>query len=97
MNYQKIEIYQNISLCRNEEDVTNIIDEIIDRYGQMPKEVENLVEVARIKELCRSKYIMKLSQKMDNIVFYFDKEKFNFDVVDKLSKMYRNRIRRSNK
>lgn len=90
---QKIEIYQNISLCRNEEDVTNIIDEIIDRYGQMPKEVENLVEVARIKELCRSKYIMKLSQKMDNIVFYFDKEKFNFDVVDKLSKMYRNRIK----
>ena len=34
---QKIEIYQNIALCRNEENIQNVIDEIIDRYGVMPK------------------------------------------------------------
>ena len=28
----KIEIYQNIALCKTEDDITNVIDEIIDRF-----------------------------------------------------------------
>jgi len=89
----KIEIYQNIALCKSEEDVENITDEIIDRYGQMPYEVENLLDIARIKILSREKYILKVTQKRENVVFYFDNEKFNFEIVDKLMKMYRNRIK----
>ena len=90
---QKIEVYQNIALCKNEEDVQNITDEIIDRYGQMSYEVENLLEIARIKNLAREKYILKISQKRENVVFYFDSSKFNFEVVDKLMKIFRNRIK----
>ena len=60
---QKIEVYQNIALCRTEEDIQNVIDEIIDRYGVMPKELENLIEVARIKELCRTAGVIKVTQK----------------------------------
>ena len=48
---QKIEIYQDIALCKTEEDIQNITDEIIDRFGAMPSEVENLLEIARIKNL----------------------------------------------
>ena len=76
------------------EDIQNVIDEIIDRYGVMPKELENLIEVARIKELCRTAGIIKVSEKknmfteMQNIVFYFDKNKYNPDIVDKLVKKY---------
>ena len=29
---QKIEIYQDIALCKTEDDITNVIDEIIDRF-----------------------------------------------------------------
>ena len=36
---QKIEIYQNIALCRTEEELQNVIDEVIDRYGRLPKEL----------------------------------------------------------
>ena len=57
---QKIEIYQNIALCRTEEDIQNVIDEIIDRYGKMPDELENLIEIVRIKELARKSSITKL-------------------------------------
>ena len=85
---QKIEIYQNIALCRNEENIQNVIDEIIDRYGVMPKELENLIEVARIKELCRAANIIKVAQRMKNIVFYFDKNKYNPEIIDKLIKKY---------
>ena len=89
----KIEIYQKIALCKNEDDLQNITDEIIDRYGQMPYEVENLLDIARIKSLAKEKYVLKISQKRENIIFYFDNSKFNFDIVDKLMKIYRNRIK----
>ena len=89
----KIEVYQNIALCKNEEDIQNLTDEIIDRFGQMPYEVENLLDIARIKILSREKSILKVAQRRENVIFYFDNERFNFDIVDKLMKMYRNRIK----
>ena len=91
---QKIEVYQNIALCRTEEDIQNVIDEIIDRYGVMPKELENLIEVARIKELCQNAGVIKVSEREKaltnsiNIVFYFDKNKYNPEIVDILMKKY---------
>ena len=94
---QKIEVYQNIALCRTEEDIQNVIDELIDRYGVMPKELENLIEVARIKEMCRKAGIVKISEKKNmldiqstqkSIVFYFDKNKYNPEIVDGLIKKY---------
>ena len=90
---QKIEVYQNIALCRTEEDIQNIIDELIDRYGVMPKELENLLEIARIKELARKANIIKIVQRMESIVFYFDKNKYNMDIIDKLIKKYGTNIR----
>ena len=92
-NSQKIEIYQNIALCRTEEDVQNVIDEIIDRYGHMPEELENLIEIARIKNLCKEANVLKISQRKDKVVFYFDKSKFNPEIVDKLIKKYSSNIR----
>ena len=91
---QKIEIYQNIALCRTEEDIQNVIDEIIDRYGVMPKELENLIEVARIKEMSREAGVIKIAEKKNsftnsqNLVFYFDKNKYNPEIVDILIKKY---------
>lgn len=89
---QKIEIYQDIALCRSEEDIANIVDELIDRYGNIPSEVENLLEIVRIKELCRKANIIKLSKKNNGFVFYFDSGKFDFSVVDGLIKEYGNLV-----
>ena len=58
---QKIEVYQNIALCKCEEDIQNVIDEIIDRYGNMPNELENLIDIARIKYLAKN--LSKISTK----------------------------------
>ncbi len=90
---QKIEIYQDIALCRTEQDVQNIIDEIIDRFGSMPKEVENLIEIARIKEMCKKANVVKVSQKRDSVVYIFDAQKFNVDLVNILVKEYGNKIK----
>ena len=85
---QKIEVYQNIALCRTEDDIQNVIDELIDRYGNPPKEIENLLEVTRIKELERNADVIKISQRGSNVVFYFDRSKYNPDIIDKLVKKY---------
>ena len=76
---QKIEIYQDIALCRNDKDIEDVIDEIIDRYGSMPQEVENLIEIARIKMLCRTANVLKIAQKTDAVVFYLDKDNIKID------------------
>ena len=68
---QKIEIYQDIANSRSEEDIQNVIDEIIDRYGEMPEEVYNLLEIARIKNLCRKLQVNKIQQKQKDVVIYF--------------------------
>ena len=90
---QKIEVYQNIALCRNDNDIEDITDELIDRYGMIPEEVNNLLKIIKIKILSREKYILKISQRRENVVFYFEQSKFNIDIIDKLMKKFRNRIK----
>ncbi len=89
---QKIEMYQNIALCKNEEDIQNVIDEMIDRFGNMPKEIENLIEIARIKILCKKTNISKIQAKRKFAVFIFEAGEINVD-INELVKKYRNRIK----
>jgi len=89
---QKIEMYQNIALCKNEEDIQNVIDEMIDRFGNMPKEIENLIEIARIKNLCKKLKISKVQGKRNFVVFIFEPGEINID-INELVKRYKNRIK----
>ena len=91
-NSQKIEVYQNIALANNEEDLKNVADDISDRFGKIPKEVDGLIDIARIKILCRNLGIIKVMQKNLSIVFTFEKEKFNMD-INKLIEEYENNIK----
>ena len=89
---QKIEIYQNIVLCRKEEDIQNVVDEIIDRFGNMPAELENLLDIARIKYLAKPFSISKIASKRTAVVFTFEQSKYEID-LQKLLKTYKNRIK----
>ena len=89
---QKIEMYQDIALCKNEEDIQNVIDEMIDRFGNMPKEIENLIEIARIKILCKKLNISKVQGKRNFVVFIFEPGELNID-INELVRKYRNKIK----
>lgn len=89
---QKIEIYQNIALCRSEKDIQNVIDEIIDRFGNMPKELENLIDIARIKYLSKKLDIIKIASKNTAVVFTFEQGNNNLDIQYLIEK-YRNKIK----
>ena len=89
---QKIEMYQDIALCKNEEDIQNVVDEMIDRFGNMPNEIENLLDIARIKTLCKKLKISKVQEKRNFVVFIFEPGEINID-INELLKKYRNRIK----
>ena len=89
---QKIEVYQNIALCKNEEDIQNIIDELIDRFGNMPRELENLIDIARIKYLGKQINISKILEKNANIVFTFEQSDLKMDVAQ-IVKKYGNKLK----
>ena len=89
---QKIEIYQNIALCKNEEDIQNIIDEIIDRFGNMPEELENLIDIARIKYLAKGLNIEKIASKKTAVLFTFNGSKQDIDIPSLVNK-YDNKIK----
>ncbi len=90
---QKIEIYQEIALCRTQDDILSITDELIDRFGDIPKETQNLIEVAKIKAMCKQIGITKITQKNEQIVFYFSEISFKIEWVDELLKTFRNKIK----
>ena len=105
---EKIEILDNISDTRTVTDVMDgykkkypvydiedVIDEIIDRYGSMPIEVENLIEIARIKILARKAAVLKITQKDKSILFNLDRENIKIDenVVNKLVEKYGQNLR----
>ena len=96
---QKIEMYQNIALCKNEEDIGNVIDEIIDRFGNMPPELENLIDIARIKYLAKELKIEKIASRKTVVVFTFrpiaNQEELTIDIPE-LIKKYGTKIKFSN-
>lgn len=58
----KIEIYQRIAAIRTNEEIHNLLDELIDRFGDPTPAVMNLLEVARIKNYARALKIRTISE-----------------------------------
>ncbi|SFA95890.1 transcription-repair coupling factor [Selenomonas ruminantium] len=58
----KIEIYQRIAGIRMNEEIQNLLDELIDRFGEPTPAVMNLLEVAKIKNYARALKIRTISE-----------------------------------
>ena len=58
---QKIALYQRIAAARTLEAIGAIAEELRDRYGPLPKEVDALLELARLRLLASAKGVEKLS------------------------------------
>ena len=80
---QKINMYQKISDIKNSEDSMDIIDEMIDRYGALPQEVENLIKIVEIRNKCRELGISKVYKK--NNFLFFEPSNLKFLLTNKKS------------
>ena len=59
----RIEMYRSVASMENEKDKLDIIDEFIDRFGDIPKEVVNLIEVTEIRNIAKELGFGDISQK----------------------------------
>jgi transcription-repair coupling factor (superfamily II helicase) len=46
---ERLVLYKRLASCRDDADLDRLRDEILDRYGAMPMDAQNLVEVIRLK------------------------------------------------
>ena len=70
---QRISCYKKIALIRNEDDAFDVTDELIDRYGEPPKPVYGLIEVAQIRNLAQNVGITEIVQTKEGLNFYTEK------------------------
>ncbi|MFW5981657.1 MAG: transcription-repair coupling factor [Halanaerobiaceae bacterium] len=91
---QKIEIYKKIMNIKNEDDHSDILDEIIDRFGEPPQEVINLLKISILRAKVRKLGIIKVEQKGDIISCYFaNTENVDTEIIIKLIDKYPRKIK----
>lgn len=66
----RLSVYRRLAECNNIEDIADLTDEIKDRFGEIPKETVNLINILRLKCLCRMLYINRIVEDNDNFCFY---------------------------
>ena len=58
--YQKLDIYKRISAIETEEEYMDMQDELMDRFGDIPHSVENLLKIASIRALAHQAYVTEV-------------------------------------
>ena len=60
--------YKKISLINNKKDYLNLIEELLDKFGPIPEEVQNLANISLLKIECKRIGIKKIIIKMSSII-----------------------------
>lgn len=87
---QRIDIYRKIMTISNSEDKEDLIDELIDRYGDLPESVMGLIEVSLLRNKASHLGISEIAQK--NGAMYFYTEYLSTEQIMALSAKYKGRI-----
>ena len=71
-----------------------MMDELIDRYGNIPTAVMNLLQVALLKAQAHGAYITQIEQKGDQIFLsMYPKARIDVDKIDPFLKSRRNQLK----
>lgn len=68
---QKLEMYKKISLISNLDDYYDVQEELEDRYGDIPRAVNNLIDVAYVKAEAHKIGAVNVKQIKDKVLLYF--------------------------
>jgi len=92
---QKIDIYKKIMKADSEESIIDIIDELIDRFGEPPEVVMNLIEISRIKITARKLNIEKIEKKDNTLIncYFENQDTLSGEAVMEIVKKYSKRLK----
>ena len=89
---ERMDLYRRMAAIRTDEDADDLLDEIVDRYGEPPKGVINLVDIALLRANARKVGITDIRQKAGEIQFTL--HALNFDAIGAIcaDKDYKTRV-----
>ena len=87
---QKIEMYTRISRIENLEDYSFIVEDLIDRYGDIPLMVDNIMYVSLIKSLADKLCFDEIREIKNEIrLSYTDRNTFSFEELSQINEDYK--------
>ena len=89
---QRMDLYRRIAAIRDESEADDLVDELIDRYGEPPRTVNNLISVALLRAAAAEADITDIAQKNGQLIFTL--EQFRLEPFSLLcdGERYRNRL-----
>ena len=91
---QKLDIYKRIAAISNEEEYDDMLEELMDRFGEPPRSVQNLLSIAWLKAMAHENYLTELTQKGDEIRFvFYEKARVDAGKIDGFLKDYRGKMK----
>ena len=87
---QRIDIYKRIAAIGSQEDALDVVDELIDRYGEPPAAVKGLIDVALLRGTAARLGISEIVQREDSIVLF--PEKLDMDAAGRVAAALGNRV-----
>ena len=91
---QKLDIYKRIAAIQTEDEYDDMLEELMDRFGEPPRSVQNLLMIARLRAIAHEVYITELTQKGDEIkIVMYEKAQIDTTKIDGLLKQYKGRLK----
>ena len=91
---QKLDIYKRIAGITSEEEYDDMLEELMDRFGETPKSVQNLLSIAWLKAMAHQVYVTELTQKGNEIRFVlYEKAMIDASKIDGFVKEYGGKMR----
>ncbi|MBQ7335243.1 MAG: transcription-repair coupling factor [Clostridia bacterium] len=88
---QRMALYKKIALVATEEDLQDVTDELVDRFGEPPLPAQNLLRVALIHNAAVKCRMISLRQ--DSTGIHITPQKMDFDIWSQLAALYPGRLR----
>ena len=79
---ERMDLYRRMAAIRTQEDADDLLDEIIDRYGDPPRGVLNLIDIALLRAQARQAGVQDIKQKAGDVLFTLTN--LNFEAVTSL-------------
>jgi len=79
---ERMDLYRRMAAIRSQEDADDLLDEIVDRYGEPPRGVLNLIDIALLRAQAREVGIKDIKQKAGDVLFTL--HNLNFEAVGSL-------------
>lgn len=70
---QRLSVYKRIADIKTQDDASDVLDELIDRFGEPPESVEGLVKVALLRNTAANYGIYEIGQNNNSLLLYVDK------------------------